>query len=407
MTGSRLDNGGRINRGKEIEFRFDGKRYRGYEGDTLASALLANDVRVIGRSFKYHRPRGIVSAGADEPNAIFQVGEGASALPNLRATQVELHDGMNVYSTRGWPSTRFDVSAVNNLLGRMFGAGFYYKTFMRPRRLWNFFEHVIRHSAGFGRAPDGPDPDHYDHRNAHCDVLVVGAGPAGLAAAMEAANSGADVIIVDEQNEFGGRLLDSNETVNKLPAADWLASITNLLMAAENVRCLPRSTVFGYYDDNFVTVVERRTDHLAESTGASRQRLWRIRAVEVILAQGAFERPLVFCNNDRPGVMLASAVQIYVNRFAVLPGRRAVVFTNNDSAYEAAMAFYRAGGNVVAIIDSRSAGTSQPAVDAGIPVMHGHVVTEALGSSQIRGGPNRTLGRRQSFVHRKQYPHGL
>ena len=309
MQKRRIADGGRIDRGKELTFRFDGRKYQGFAGDTLASALLANGVSVIGRSFKYHRPRGIVAAGADEPNAIFQIGNGASALPNMRGTQVELYDGLIARSTRGWPSLRFDLSAINNLFGQVFSAGFYYKTFMRPKRLWGFFEYLIRHSAGFGVLPTGSDTDQYAHKNIHCDVLVVGSGPAGLSAALSAAESGARVIVVDEQNEFGGSLLASSRTIDGSAAPQWVQTVTDNLLSNADVTCLARSTAFGYYDDNFVAVLERCTDHLGETPEtAIRQRLWRIRAQEVVLAQGAFERPLVFCNNLRHGIMMASAV---------------------------------------------------------------------------------------------------
>jgi len=388
MRSTRTAKGGRIDRSKPLTFRFNGKKYFGFAGDTLASALLANDVAVIGRSFKYHRPRGVIAAGADEPNAIFQIGKGTSALPNMRGTQVELYDGMIVRSTRGWPGVKFDISAINSLFGRLFSAGFYYKTFMRPKRLWGFFEYLIRHSAGFGVVPKGSDPDQYAHRNIHCDVLVVGSGPAGLSAALAAAESGARVIIVDEQSEFGGSLLSSNQTIDNLAAEQWVQSVVRKLHSIPNVTCLARSTAFGYYDENFVAVLERCTDHLGERTnGEVRERMWRIRAREVVLAQGAFERPLVFCNNDRPGIMLSSAVMTYVNRYAVLPGNRAVVFTNNDSAYESALAYLSAGGQVAAIVDSRASGGGELAslaAGAGIPIMNGHIVTDVGGTSRVR-----------------------
>ena len=359
----------------------------GYRGDTLASALLANGVSVVNRSFKYHRPRGIVAAGADEPNGIMQIGRGDRAEPNLRATQVELYEGLEARSTKGWPSVHFDISAVFNTFGRVFSAGFYYKTFMRPKRLWHFFESVIRRSAGFGQVPDGKDPDHYEHRNAHCDVLVVGGGPTGLAAALCAADSGARVILVDEQRELGGSLLHRDVRVDDEPADTWLDAAVGRLQDNDNVTLLPRSTAFGYYDDNFVAVLQKCNDHRpASETRGPRQRIWRVRAKRVILAQGAFERPLAFSNNDRPGVMLASAVHSYVNRFGVLPGRRAVVFTNNDSAYEAALAYVAAGGDVAAVVDARPEGGGELAkriAAAGIPVFNGHLVTSVDGKMHV------------------------
>jgi sarcosine oxidase subunit alpha len=371
-----------------LKFRFDGKPYGGFHGDTLASALLANVVSLVSRSFKLHRPRGIVAAGAEEPNAIVQVGTGAATIPNLRATQVELYEGLEARSTKGWPNLRFDVAAVNNLLAPMFGAGFYYKTFMWPRSLWQYYESFIRASAGLGTAPQEADPDRYEHRNAHCDVLVAGGGPAGLMAALVAARSGARVIIADEQNEFGGMLLATTETIDGEPATGWVQSVVDELAGNENVTLLPRSTVFGYYDHNFVTIAERCTDHQGERvSGGVRQRLWRVRTGRSVLAQGAFERPLVFCNNDRPGVMTASAVSTYINRYAVCPGRRAVVFTNNDSAYQTALDVVAAGATVV-IVDSRVAGggaLGEAAIARGIPVLQGHVVADVVGPRRVTG----------------------
>jgi sarcosine oxidase subunit alpha len=388
MQPNRLAQGGRIDRSSPLSFRFDGRKYEGYAGDTLASALLANGVSIVGRSFKLHRPRGIVGSGAEEPNAILQIGEGATAQPNLRATQVELYDGLVARSTRGWPRARFDLGAINDLFSRVFSAGFYYKTFMRPKSGWPVFERVIRASAGFGTAPAQDDPDTYEHRNAHCDVLVAGGGPAGLMAATAAAEAGARVILADEQNEFGGVLLGAEHEIGGAASAEWLQRTVADLAARENVTLLPRSTVFGYYDHNFLAIAERCTDHLAEPERQGvRQRLWRVRAKQVVLAQGAFERPLVFCNNDRPGVMLASAVSTYIHRFGVRPGSRALVFTNNDSAYRTALDLSEAGASVV-IVDSRTKGAGShgdAAQSAGITVLAGHIVTDVVGRSRVRG----------------------
>jgi len=388
VNSNRINRGGRIDRSRPLAFRFNGTTYQGFTGDTLASALLANEVSLVSRSFKLHRPRGIVGAGAEEPNAIVQLGSGASTIPNLLATQVELYDGLEARSSKGWPSVNFDFSAINDRFSRLFGAGFYYKTFMRPKALWKYYEQFIRASAGFGTAPKDPDPDHYEHRNAHCDVLVAGGGPAGLMAALAAAKSGARVILADEQAEFGGNLLSEIDTLNEAPAIDWIEATVAELSACKNVTLLPRSTVFGYYDHNFLAVAERRTDHLGERVaGSARQRLWRVRAKQVVLAQGAFERPLVFCNNDRPGVMTASAVATYINRYAVCPGGRAVVFTNNDFAYQTALDLGRIGATVV-IVDSRASGAGVLGVaarDAGIPVLQGHVVCDVAGRKKISG----------------------
>ena len=389
---NRLPRGGRIDRSRPLAFSFDGKLLEGFAGDTLASALLAGGVSLAARSFKLRRPRGIVASGAGEPNAIMQIGEGAAAQPNLPATQVELHGGLTARATRGWPGVRFDIAAINDVFGRVLGAGFYYKTFMWPRSWWKHYEFAIRKSAGFGEAPQGPDPDRYEHMNAHCDVLVAGGGPAGLMAALTAAKSGARVILADEQNEFGGSLLASAASIDGMPAADWAAAAVAELRGRDDCVLLPRSTVFGYYDHNFLTIAERCAGHPDSSEGPdsadARERLWRVRARQVVLAQGSLERPLVFCNNDRPGVMLASAVSTYIERYAVLPGRRAVVFTNNDSAYRAALGLARAGAEVAAIVDSRPGGGGEQGEQAqalGIPVLAGHVVTDVAGRRRVKG----------------------
>ncbi|MDH4110826.1 MAG: 2Fe-2S iron-sulfur cluster-binding protein, partial [Gammaproteobacteria bacterium] len=378
---NRLGSGGRIDRSRPLRFRFNGRDYGGYEGDTLASALLANGVRLVNRSFKLHRPRGIIGCGAEEPNAILQLGSGTGTLPNQRATQVNLYDGLEARSTRGWPSLRFDASSVNDLFGRVFSAGFYYKTFMFPQRWWDYYEAFIRRSAGLGVAPDRPDPDRYEHRNAHCDVLVVGAGPAGLMAALAAARSGARVILADQQREPGGSLVGSDLPIGGRPADEWIAAVVDELREFDDVRVLTHSIVFGYHDHNFVTIAQ-------ECGGDMRERLWRVRARQVVLAQGAFERPLAFCNNDRPGVMLASAVSAYIKRYAVRPGRRAVVFTNNDSAYQCALDLAHAGATVGALVDSRGSVSSEltDRVEAvGIPVLHGHIVTDVRGRLSVGG----------------------
>jgi len=359
----RLAAGGRIDRDTRIEFTFNGRRCTGYAGDTLASALLANGIRLVARSFKYHRPRGIVGSGVEEPNALVQLETGAITVPNARATEVTLYDGLVARSVNAWPSVDLDLMAMTRLFARAMPAGFYYKTFMWPKSWWMKYEHFIRRSAGLGSAPALPDPDSYDKMNAHCDVLVAGGGPAGLAAAWAAGKAGARVIIADEQDEFGGGLLrvraggpaaGSGQGEGVAPA-EWIAQMLAELRAMPDVRLLPRSTVFGYQDQNFLTINERRTDHLppAQRSG-TRERVWRVRARQVVLATGAIERPLVFANNDRPGVMLASAVSTYLNRYAVRPARRAVVFTNNDGAYRTALDLRAAGVAVAAVVDARA-----------------------------------------------------
>lgn len=386
---NRLAAGGRIDRDTVLNFRFDGRLLQGHPGDTLASALLANGVNVVGRSFKYGRPRGVVGHGAEEPNAIVQVDTGATTIPNLRATQVEIYEGLEAFSVSGWPSVEFDVMGILGKFGRLMPPGFYYKTFMRPKRLWMTYERFIRKAAGLGQAPTQPDPDCYDQFNQHCDVLIVGAGPAGLAAALAAGKTGARVIIADEQSEIGGSILASTTLITEQPAADWLAKTEMQLESMDNVHILNRSTVFGYYDHNFLTIAERRKDHLGKNaTAGSRERLHRVRAKQVILATGAIERPIVFSHNDIPGVMLASSVSTYINRYGVTPGEQMVLFTNNDNAYQTAIDWHSAGYRVCAVIDSRqeSKGAMAEAVRGlGIDVISGHVVIEAHGSKRVTG----------------------
>jgi sarcosine oxidase subunit alpha len=387
----RAKTGGLIDRRRSISFTFNGRRYDGYAGDTLASALLANGVHLVGRSFKYHRPRGIFSAGAEEPNALVQLENGPFTEPNLRATQIELYEGLSARSQNAWPSVQFDLGAVNDVFSKLFVAGFYYKTFMHPKSWWmTIYEPLIRRMAGLGRAPSEADRDVYDKMHAHCDVLVVGAGPAGLMAALEAARSGARVILADEQPELGGSLLDCAEEIDGRPATAWIAAIASELSAFPEVRLLSRTTVTGYYDQNYLIMAERKTDHLPRGAapGTVRQRLWKVRATRVVLATGAHERPLVFADNDRPGIMLASAVRAYVNRYSVLPGRRAVVFTNNDSAYETALDLTRAGGTVSAIVDLREEGKSLLADkvrQAGIRVVHRSGIIAVRGKRCVNG----------------------
>ena len=379
----RLAEGGRIDRSRVIDFSFDGRPLQGYAGDTLASALLANGVDIVAHSFKYGRPRGIVGHGPEEPNAILHLGRGPASIPNLRATEVELFDGLEARSTRSGPQRLLGA------FGRFLPAGFYYKTFMQPPRLWMTWERLLRGAAGFGEAPDGRDPDTYDKMNHHCDVLVVGAGPAGLAAALEAARSGARVLVADEGQEFGGSLLAETLTVAGGSGADWVEDAVAELSSCPDVTLLYRATVSGYYDHNFFTILERRTDHLGRvNGGVSRQRLHRVRARQAVLATGAIERPLVFANNDLPGVMLASSVAAYVNRYSVAPGDRLVLFTTNDGAYRTAMDWQRVEREVVAVIDARQHPEGvlvKAATDAGIDVIPGHGVIEALGSGRVSG----------------------
>ncbi len=393
---NRLDNGGRIDRGKPLTFTFDGRRLQGYAGDTLASALLANGIHLVGRSFKYHRPRGIYSAGAEEPNAIVQIGRGATTSPDHRATQVELYDGLEARSLNAWPSLNFDIGTINQRFARFLPAGFYYKTFMWPGFLWPTYEKIIRAAAGMGETPTEPDPDRYDKRHGHCDVMVVGSGPAGVAAALAAARGGARVMLVDEQGEMGGSLLADTVEIDGKPAAEWLAAGLAELAALPEVTLLPRTTAFGYYDCNTVGMLERVTDHLgaAAPDNLPRQRLWTVRVGQVVLATGAIERSMAFSHNDRPGTMLAGAVRTYIQRFGVLPGRRAVVFTNNDSAYGAAIDLAKAGAEVAAIVDLRpepAGPLAKQAGEMGLPIFGGHSITKTSGGRRIRGVEVMTL----------------
>jgi sarcosine oxidase subunit alpha len=384
----RLPQGGRIDRSRPLRFTFNDRSYGGYLGDTLASALLANGVTLVGRSFKYHRPRGIMSAGAEEPNALVQVAGGAYTEPNIRATVAELYEGLSAYSQNCWPSVELDLGAVNSWLSRLFPAGFYYKTFMWPPSLWMTYEMFIRRMAGLGMAPVAPDPDHYDKTHAHCDVLVIGGGPAGLSAALAAGRSGARVILCDEQAEFGGALLGAPDTIDGQFSADWIADTLVELASLPEVRLLPRTTAFGYYDHNYVALVERTGDHLSPSQALYKQRLWKLRAAQVVLATGALERPLVFADNDRPGIMLAAAARTYLNRYAVMPGKRALVMTNNDSAYATAIDLANAGVSIAAVVDLRRSLTGALPTEArrkNIEILDGHAITAAHGGRKVRG----------------------
>ncbi|MGO9803157.1 MAG: sarcosine oxidase subunit alpha family protein [Steroidobacteraceae bacterium] len=371
--------GGRIDRSRPVNFSFDGRAYRGFTGDTLAAALLANGVHLLGRSFKYHRPRGLLAAGAEEPSALVTVRRDAGrTTPNLRATQVELYEGLEAHSQNRFPGLAFDFGAVNDLLSPFIPAGFYYKTFMWPRGAWqSLYEPRIRAAAGLGSAPQQADPDRYSGRFAHCDVLVVGAGPAGLAAARAAAAHGARVILCDEQSEPGGSLLadsaDDPATLEGRPASVWLRDTVQSLARNPRVTLLTRTTAFGYFPHNMLGLSERLTDHLPQpQPEAPRERQWQVRAREVVLATGAIERPLVFPGNDRPGIMLAGAARTWLNRYGVLAGSRAVVVTADDSAYRAALELQRAGVVIACIADVRPAHQGpwvRRALEAGVTVL--------------------------------------
>ncbi|MDD1783660.1 sarcosine oxidase subunit alpha family protein [Enterovibrio sp. ZSDZ35] len=387
---NRLPDGGRIDRDSSFTFTFNDMVYQGHKGDTLASALMANGVKVVGRSFKYHRPRGILGAGAEEPNAILQVGSTpATQSPNMRATQTELFDGLDARVVNAWPSLETDaMSFVGKLGGSMMPAGFYYKTFMYPESLWPTYEKHIRNAAGLGEAPTAVDANTYDKMQHHCDVLIVGAGAAGLVAARQLVGQGLRIILVDEQSEMGGSLLHTRTQLDASPATDWVADTLSVLEQDHDCMLLPKSTAFGYYDHNFVGVLERKTDHIGEDANGIRQRIHHIRAKQVLLATGAIERPLVFGNNDLPGCMLASAVSTYLRRYAVTPGESLVLMTTNDDAYDAAIDWHLSGLHVEAIVDSRphaEGDKTEQAKALGITVLHGHGVTNVQGSDRVTG----------------------
>jgi len=377
--------------GMTLGFTFDGRAYRGRPGDTLASALLANGVRLMGRSFKYHRPRGLLAAGSEEPNALIEVDRGNGArTPNLRATQIEVYDGLVARSQNRFPSLGFDLQAVNDLAAPLLSTGFYYKTFMAPQGAWTkLYEPLIRRAAGLGRAPDQPDPDHYASRYAHCDVLVVGSGPAGLAAADAASADGTRVILCDEQPRFGGSLLaDRSSRIDGLSAADWVAARVGALAARPEVTLLTRTTAFGWYPGNMIGLAQRLTDHLPDPDPAlPRERLWQVRAKQVVIAAGSIERPLVFPGNDRPGVMLADAARTFAVRYGAAPGQRTVIATTSDTAYRAALDLLACGVEVALVADARPAADGPLAAAAraaGIRVETGMQVLATRGRRGIR-----------------------
>jgi glycine cleavage system aminomethyltransferase T/NADPH-dependent 2,4-dienoyl-CoA reductase/sulfur reductase-like enzyme len=389
MTSHRLSAGGRIDREKTVRFTFDGKSYRGYAGDTLASALLADGVRLFGRSFKYHRPRGLLAAGYEEPNALVTVTTDGAREPNVRATELEIYDGLVAESQNRFPSLSFDVMSVNQFAGKAFSAGFYYKTFMGPvfgplkgTRVWMFCEQFIRRAAGLGSAGTVADPNRYERMNAFCDVLVVGSGPSGLEAAQKAAAAGKRVILCETDAVFGG---SSNwSTIDGRVASE---AILAELKDRPNVRLLPRTTVWGYYDGNTLAALERVADHKpVPGKGEPRQRHWVVRAGHVVLATGALERTLVFPGNDRPGVMLAGAALRYAAEYGAMPGKRMVIFTNNDSAYETAARLHVLGAQIAAIVDVRRTVDDRArtlAGQVGAEIVAGHAVVATAGRHSV------------------------
>ncbi|WP_245511293.1 MULTISPECIES: sarcosine oxidase subunit alpha [unclassified Mesorhizobium] len=385
----RLADGGLIDRSVPLSFRFDGKTLLGFQGDTLASALVANGVKLVGRSFKYHRPRGILTAGSEEPNALVELRSGARREPNTKATTAELYDGLEAASQNRWPSLRHDFLSVNQLFAPIFVAGFYYKTFMWPAKFWEaVYEPAIRRAAGLGRAAGIADPDHYDKAWAHCDVLIAGSGPAGLAAALAAGRSGARVILCEEDFVPGGRLLADGGTIDGLPAAEWIARTLAELGSMPDVRIMTRTTLFGVYDGGTYGAIERVNDHLpVPPEHQVRQRLWRIVAKRSIVAAGAIERPIVFAGNDTPGVMMASAMRSYVGRYAATPAKRVALFTNNEDGWRTVQTAIGAGLQVAAVIDARpdvSPAHRTLASKNGFPVLNGSVAGVDGGKDGVR-----------------------
>lgn len=398
---NRLASGGQIDRSRSYSFTFDGVRYTGFAGDTLASALLANGVRLVGRSFKYHRPRGILAAGAEEPNALVELRTGDRREPNLRATQVELYDGLEARSQNNWPSLKFDLLSINQWLAPFLSAGFYYKTFMWPPQLWEkLYEPLIRRAAGLGRASGMPDPDHYDKATLHCDVLIVGGGVAGLSAALTAGRAGARVVLIEQDHRLGGRFNDDLPVAEREKGEHWIREAVHALEALPNVTVMRRTAAFAVYDQNVVVATEKVADHLSTPPAYTpRQRLWRFYPRQTILATGSIERPITFANNDRPGVMLAGAVRTYVQRFAVKPAKRAVIFASHNSAALTVDVLRDAGVSIAAIVDPRaepSSAMSLAAERAQAPLYQAYSVIGAEGGANgVTGaqieGQGRTL----------------
>ena len=384
----RLENIGLINRDKKISFKFNGKSYFGYEGDTLASALIANGVHLVGRSFKYHRPRGFFGSGIDESYAIVQLYRNNETDPNVRATEQELFEGLEAKSVNCWPSVNFDIGAINNFFNKFIPAGFYYKTFMWPKSFWyKVYEPFIRKAAGFGVASTKHDKERYEHKYEYCDLLITGSGPSGLASAYAAAKNGARVILAEDKPRFGGSLLTSDVTIGNQNGEEWANSIVTELKEMPNVIVKNRAQIFGYYDHNMLVMSERINDHLPKSKKYSpKQRLWYIRSKEVVISSGSIERPLVFGNNDTPGVVLSSAAKEYLKVYGVLVGRNPLIFTNNDSAYETAIEFKKNGIWPI-VLDTRSNPDSEIIDEAkrmGITIKFSYVVIAAKGYKKVK-----------------------
>jgi len=387
----RLQNNKNINETKKIGFIFDGKKYYGHEGDTLASALLSNNVHLLGRSFKYHRPRGIISAGCEEPNGIVQLELNEFTEPNRRATEIVLYEGLIAKSQNRWPSVKYDVGAINDLLAPFFPAGFYYKTFMWPPKFWKTYEHFIRRAAGLGNSPKKNDPHKYEHYHYHCDTLIVGSGVSGLYAAKIAASKNLKILLVEQEDQTGGAILSSNNYENRINGksqTEWKHQITDELKKAKNVKIITSTTLFAYMHYNYLLAIQDLQPNKGkDKTNSIRQIVWKIRAKKVILATGSIERPLTFNNNDRPGIMLANSVSKYLNGYGVNLGKEIVIFTNNDSAYQTAIDFHHHNINIAAVVDVRNniEGDIPLRVrNLGIKIYSGSIILNTTGRRKIK-----------------------
>ena len=388
----RVKTGKAIDETYRISFKFNGATYYGFKGDTLASALIANDIHLVGRSFKYHRPRGIMSAGSEEPNAIVQLHDNTSRTePNVRATEVEIYEGLEASSQNCWPSVNFDIGGINNFLSPLLPAGFYYKTFMWPASFWEKYEYFIRKSAGLGKSPTEPDPDIYEHKYIHCDVLVIGAGISGIMSAKIAAKSGLKTLLVDEKPNIGGSTIYQNSDhfkINNQTSGSWLEKEINEIKKLKNLEIKTRTSVAAYHGYNFLLARENLTDHLPieQRKGKTRHKLLKIRAKKVITATGAIERPMIFDNNDRPGILLSSAIKRYADFFGVACGEKNILLTNNDSAYETAISLIQKGVNVEAIVDNREKVDSKLVYEiekSNVKIFKGYTVTNTFGYKRI------------------------
>ena len=392
MTKYRVNKTKHIDQTKTVSFDFDGKSYHGFEGDTLASALLSNGVHLVGRSFKYHRPRGIMSCGSEEPNAICQINEDTDLTePNVRATEIELYEGLKASSQNCWPSVNFDIGGINNFISPFIPAGFYYKTFMWPKSFWKkIYEPLIRWSAGLGKSPTKPDPELYDHKHVHCDVLIIGGGISGIIASKIAAKNNLKTILIEDKNILGGSTIfqkNENYKINDKYSGEWIDEEIAELKKLDNLTIKTRTSLAAYHSYNYLLAKENISDHLPldKRNGGIRQRLWKIRADKVIVATGAIERPLVFNNNDRPGIMLSNSIKKYLDFYGVSCGFNNVIFTNNDSAYETAVSFKEKGISVE-IIDIRKKSNSKIVKNAeklGVKIYWNSTVVNTFGLRKI------------------------